>query len=304
MSTFFKKILVFSLGSIFFLVIADWVITNGLKKERFGKIQNGKIDAQIVIIGTSRAYRHFDTKFIAQKTGKTVFNLGYDASGMETQITLLNYYLKYNKAPELLIWEIKHSFFSRDDTVYKYDELVPLLDDESISGFLKEKNLITNADLYIPFYRYRKFKNLVDKGLRNYFINEIKLDYKIQDLPWDGNDFETKYLNSDYRITKNISDEYMDRFWKEVEKLKKEDINVLMVFTPIYAGMTRKQDDKEEIIFYYDSLFSMIDLPFKDYTQNSISYDTLNFYNALHMNRTGVDKFMPVLLNDIKKVIQ
>lgn len=305
MKVFLLKTILVSVGLFLVLYILDWSITHGHRDERFAQIKNRDNDYKIIIVGTSRAFRHFNSDIISEKTRKRTLNIGYDASGLETQIALLNYYLVHNPPPEILIWEINYNTLSKDTTVYLYEELIPLIRDTTIRVFLKENKIINNADIYLPYYRYTNLKNLTKVGIYNTLFGKIdsKKDFRIQDKPWDKSAFEASYLNSEYKILKDISGKRLNRLLNELKILKEKKIDVIFVFTPIYAGMSQKQDDKEKIILYYDSLFTQLKLPFLNYINTKISRDTLNFYNALHMNKVGVDKFMPIFASDLNEII-
>lgn len=57
----------------------------------------------MLILGTSRAYRHFYTDQLEKLANKSFFNLGLNASGFKSENELLRYYLKYNNYPKEII---------------------------------------------------------------------------------------------------------------------------------------------------------------------------------------------------------
>jgi len=57
----------------------------------------------VLILGTSRAYRHFYTDQLEKLANKSFFNLGLNASGFKSENELLRYYLKYNNYPKEII---------------------------------------------------------------------------------------------------------------------------------------------------------------------------------------------------------
>ena len=64
------------------IAFLDTVVTLGLLQARTGefgvwnKIIEGKIDADILIAGSSRARSHYDPRIIQEKTGRSAFNIG------------------------------------------------------------------------------------------------------------------------------------------------------------------------------------------------------------------------------------
>ncbi len=76
-----------------------------------------------------------------------------------------------------------------------------------------------------------------------------------------------------------------------------------MVFTPIYSGLYDKKDDKEKIIEFYAAFFQKHKIDYFDYSSDSLSSDTLNFYNALHMNKVGVRRFNNMFIEALEKIL-
>lgn len=289
--------LIFFLFSFIFLKVVDF----GLNKERLGWIDEGNINAEVLILGSSRAYRHFNSDFLSKTLGMKVFNLGYDASGLETQLVLLEYYLKNNITPKIIVWEYNYGFLNFDPTVYEFIDLIPLVDDPIVSDYLIDHKIISERLLYFPLFRYLVYKKLIKKGLDNLSRDMPFKDYKIQDLDWDKRDFENLYLNSDYSIKKEISNEYLSQYGEIINRLKKNGVQVVMVFTPIYNGVYQKEDDKKLLLNFYDSLFFSAKVLNFNYNDSDLSNDTLNFYSILHMNKTGVESFMLDFEKDIKR---
>src|SRR5262249_23929136 len=67
------------------------------------RIVDGKVNADIVISGSSRALVHYDPRIIEEQTGLTAFNIGLNASRIDMQLARLKTYLRHNKRPSLLI---------------------------------------------------------------------------------------------------------------------------------------------------------------------------------------------------------
>ncbi|MDO9553102.1 hypothetical protein [Rhodonellum sp.] len=301
MERFIKKGVLLSLIFFIFSFIFLKVVDFGLKKERLGWIKEGNVNAEVLILGSSRAYRHFNSDFLSKTLGMKFFNLGYDASGLETQLVLLEYYLKNNATPKIIVWEYNYGFLNFDPNVYEYIDLIPLVDDPLVSDYLIDHEIISERILYFPLSRYLVYKELIKKGLNNLSKDEPFKDYKIQDLNWDKHNLEKLYLNSDYKIEKEISNQYLNQYRNTIDKLKNIGVKVVMVFTPIYSGIYQKEDDKVLLLDFYDSLFFSVKVLNINYNDSDLSRDTLNFYNVLHMNKKGVDSFMVDFERDIKR---
>lgn len=230
------------------------IVERGLKNSRLGSVSEG-IHAEVLIIGSSRAYRHFDTDQLSTIYKKNFFNLGLDASGFRTQLALLKYYLKYNKYPKEVIWEYNFGFLNEEDIIYEHQNLITFADEEMIYDLMTSYNLMSYYNKLIPKSRYLGNQKLIKEGILNYFKPKSHLLFKVQDLKWNSKDFEEKYLNGNFRYDLNISEQSKNEFLKIIDDLNSQNIKLTMVFTPMYNGIFNKHDGKEKTLKYYDSLF-------------------------------------------------
>ena len=51
----------------------------------------------------------------------------------------------------------------------------------------------------------------------------------------------------------------------------------------------------------FQQIADQYNIPILNYQYDSLSYDTNYFYNRLHLNRKGAEKFSRQLANDLKK---
>lgn len=84
MTKFLKNSIIFFVVLVSMTYIADTLITTGLKKSKsyyfvdWNRIYGGKIDADIIINGNSKAYHHISPKIIDSVTRLNSYNLGLD----------------------------------------------------------------------------------------------------------------------------------------------------------------------------------------------------------------------------------
>jgi hypothetical protein len=77
-----------------------------------------------------------------------------------------------------------------------------------------------------------------------------------------------------------------------------------MVYAPFYIGATRKMGPAADTMFaLYQSFADRYGCQILNYTYDNISYDTLNFYNASHLNRRGAELFSTKLAHDLKELL-
>ena len=72
---------------------------------RFSVLYRGEIDADIVVVGNSRAVASLPPTLIAERTGSTVFSIAYNGVNPELATALVADLLERNRKPELIIAE-------------------------------------------------------------------------------------------------------------------------------------------------------------------------------------------------------
>jgi lysophospholipase L1-like esterase len=71
------------------------------------------------------------------------------------------------------------------------------------------------------------------------------------------------------------------------------------VYAPLYIDATEKIINIEGMYQMYDSIARKYNIPILDYNYDPISYDTIYFYNATHLNKKGAELFSVKLAHDI-----
>ena len=94
------------------LVIAgDQLVGRGLlaavesSQFRFSRLYRGGIDAEILVVGNSRAVAALPPPLIAEATGRRVFSIAYNGLDPESSLALVADYLDRNRRPALIVVE-------------------------------------------------------------------------------------------------------------------------------------------------------------------------------------------------------
>ena len=88
----------------------------------------------------------------------------------------------------------------------------------------------------------------------------------------------------------------LDNFLSECQE---DSISVIIIHSPFQREGFEKIQDHDKMLELFKSIADRHNLPFLDYTDDPISYDTLNFYNAMHLNAHGADLFSAKLAHDL-----
>ncbi len=312
MSLLLKKILqfipLFMAVYCFFLFLLDRAPINYHFKENvrlitggyghmFSRIQeiNTKDSIDILILGSSHAYRGFDTRLM-HFNQNTVFNLGSSSQSHHQTKQLIKTYVPKLK-PKYVIYEVFPNTLTSD-------------------GVESSLDLISNADLNnhtlemaCKVRDIRTFNTLILRCFREVSGKHSELTEPIikkEDTYISGGfvqkEFKT-YIHDD-DIDKKIwktNKSQLQSFIDNIEYLKKNDIITILVFAPISQQLYQAFKN----LNYYDSLYSSQEVKYINANHMNLNLnDSLHFYDLHHLNQKGVEIFNRKLSQEIKPLIK
>jgi len=260
----------------------------GHNYSRLSEVKNyGEVD--ILFLGSSHAYRGFDTRIFSENGYKT-FNLGSSSQTPTQTKVLLNRYLdKLN--PKKVIYEVYPETFKIDGVESSLDLIANDINDiYSLKMALKINNIKTYNTILYGFTR-----DLL--GLNTSYIEkEIK-----------GND---KYVSGGF-VEKEISfyqptefkrkeislrNYQLESFSEIIHIIKDKDIELVLVYAPI----PKVNYDSYININYFDSIMKNYST-YYNFNEMINLNDSLHFYDSDHLNQKGVKIFNKKLIEIIKK---
>ena len=307
MKKFLKFVIIFiSFSTLFYLValiLCALVLPSGLTKNiqyhiggtgqmnsRIKDIQNFK-NCDIVFLGSSHAYRSFDTRIFSQQHIKS-FNLGSSSQTPIQTEMLLDKYLDYLN-PKTIVYEVYPLTFTEDGV----ESALDLIANDHID--LNTFNMVLNLNhtkVYNTFlYGYfRQFFSLNDVFSEPRNIND--------DTYIDGGFVERKltYYNHDSVYKSKILElnkNQKQSFERTILKLKQRGVKIILVQAPVTHNL-------------YNSVLnnSVIDSYYLSKTPNYFNFNKLinlndhqHFFDADHLNQNGVQFFNTSLINLLKQ---
>lgn len=282
--------------------LLDFIISFNLKNNDeikykiWDSLHKDSINADIIIMGSSRAWRQYNTHIIDSIQNVNSYNLGIDGSGFDRQILRYYTYERFNVKPNLIIQNI--DFLSFKGTFgYQREQFFPyFIFDRKLISMYRNCEQFNVLELYIPCYRYIGYTKEIKKsfGLYGEAIDTLYKGYRPLNM---------KYNGKELREMKNISFKYSDKLKKEFEDycayVKSNNINLCFVYAPVYIEATRKISNLTEMYNVYQTIATKYDIPILDYNFHTISYDSTNFYNATHLNKKGSILFSTELAHDL-----
>jgi len=189
-----------------------------------------------------------------------------------------------------------------------------------------------NDEQFLPFFYIESLFNIYTKKYKNSSI----IDYKIPLLRYSGREKALTYFvkevidwpqtkmrskgfgahqgvwNSDYKkarakrgsVYKEIHKENVRRFDAFLKEAHLKNISVVLMYTPEHVLGQELIANREEIVKVFDSLATKNNIPFFDYSKDSMNSNKVYFYNSLHLNAQGVQKFNKLYLPDLKMYLE
>ena len=295
-------------------IILSYTIDNGLKKSNlipykvWNDILNSKINADLIILGSSRAYLHFSPQIIDSAFNVNSYNLALDGKPFRIQYYRLMLYLKHNKKPKFIIQNVDNGTLSRDLADFD-SQFLPYLGIKEIDDAVKTYRGINWKDKYIPMYKYHGNYELIVKGFMGYMnisYTQKNSEYKgflTHNKSWDSS-FSNFLKINPHGWYQSIDRDTKELFERYLELCKAENIKIIFVYTPEYYEAQKLSLSRDSITNIFKNYGAMYKIPFFDYSNSSICLNKTNFYNSQHLNTTGVIKFNSLLSHDLKSIIK
>ncbi len=288
----------------------DWLITKNLRRSdarmfhTYNAILDDNLQCNALIMGSSRGQVQYSTRIIDSITGLNSYNISVDGRCIDAEVTIYNFYRRHQPKPKVIIQNIDWGTLQMSNG-YEREQYLPYLrKDNDLYREIKEREDFSWADHCLPLMRYAGYHETIKEGLgmnaKMARPKNIERGFIPTDKEWDGAAFRAIHA-----LGFTVNDEAVEIFDRYLQRCKQEGIEVVMVFAPFYIGATEKMGSDADTMFaLYQGFADKYGYPILNYTYDSVSYDTLNFYNASHLNRRGAEQFSLKLAQDLKNLLQ
>jgi hypothetical protein len=263
----------------------------------FNRIMTGRIGADILITGSSRALTHYDPRVIEKATGHSAFNIGINGSQTDMQVAVFKTYLEHNRQPRLLIHNLdSFTFETSHGGVYFPGLYLPYLNEEPIYRALHVIDRDTWWSRYVPLYGYTvEDMNFTWMrglgGLVGWRPREDRFDgFQPRHTPWTG-DFEAFKRSNPNGVEFPVEPAGLAIFEDMLRLCRDRGIPVLLVYSPVYSEMQALERNRADLFARFHSLAVQYRATLWDYSQLPMSSDKANFYNSQHLNADGAARF-------------
>ncbi len=309
------KILFFAVLGYLLLLGIQYIIDAGLRKSRHEKftewndIYQSKINADMIIMGSSRAVVHISPKILDSALELNSYNIGLDGWSFKMQNGRFRIYLQHNRKPKYIVQNVDVFLLTKPKQLYNYQQFLPYLNDTLIKQYTKGyEGEFTNFHYYLPLYKFNGCMEIAAEGLLSFFgVNRHKpvryKGFEPMKKEWDGTFDEYKKMYPQGRpMPVDTSNKH--EFFAFLDFCKKENIKVILVFTPELTEGQKYTTNRDEVVEMYQEFADKYGIPFLNYSNDSLSYRKDLFYNSQHLNDKGATLFSYKLAEDLKKIIK
>ena len=261
MVKYYFKILLFIIAFLLydklFLVIANRSAEVEVDR-RLEHVIEGKIDKDIVIIGSSRGARGIIASQIEDETGYTTYNLCYPGSNVVFHEFILRTLLKFNNEPRLVLLVVDDDIeFKYDSTVvFRKDRLYPLI---KYPYVWKKLSAIDDQSFFFQRYLILSRLNKYNFDIRQKKFTPLDTIKKCGSMPlsWYANERDRYFRmeEKDYEQENEVI-EYITAYQSILETCKINNINLVVVFPPLLRNHSQSFEQRirelgDEKIDYY-----------------------------------------------------
>lgn len=302
MKQFFRNSFLFALLLISLLLLIQIAVSLRIK----GKSVTGydtleltsNVNADLVFMGSSRCWAHFDPQFFEDNFQLKSVNIGMNGHSdlMASTLRLQNYLAK-NKAPKFVLLNIdpfisagslEHNTKMVNKNDYARFAFFPKEEDQAFMDYFQ----FDTAERYVPLYALFKYQMFIDCVTLNK-SNAFPRGFELNDEQWDTIKYPISDINKKYFFKpKDIPS--ITQALKELNDLcRKNNIRLIAIQTPVY------QATYDAFAFERPkTICQQLNIPFIDVNVESIRSKTDYFYNAIHLNKKGVEEMNQLLTNE------
>lgn len=269
------------------------------------EISDGKINADIIINGNSRALSHFNPKILDSVLNKKTYNLGIGGHPFNVQDMKYRFYLTHNSQPRFIIQNVDFGTLVKKSILgHEREQVFPYFNDKFLRKELTSFGF-NKTDIYAPIVRYIGYQMVIKNGLLEFFrVKHYKNRYSYKGFSPEKGGWNPSELNKIKTIEFQLDRQTHDLFELYLKNCSKNKIRVILVNSPVYHGAMAKVKNKAQMNTYFQNIAKKYGHIYLDYTSDSICLDTTNFTVAVHLNEKGANIFSTNFAKDITTIVK
>jgi hypothetical protein len=311
MKKFFAKSLLLIIPVLVFLFAMQPFIDNGLKHtdcsasyKEWNDIFESKINADLLIQGNSRAVVHVNPKYLDSAFHLNSYNLGVSGHPFQIQYYRFLIYLKYNRKPRYIVQVADYWTLAMRPDLFEFEQFIPYLKNDLIREAVAPYKFFNYNDLNFPYFKYTHKPNLYFYGLASFLGFPFPPNGKYKGFDVNTNREVFKGLDKlQAGHVSKIDTVSLRLFEKFMTYCQHENIKIIFINPPVFTEGTKVIQNRNQVDSIYSAYALKYNIPYLDYTRDSMCNNIVNFQDYLHLNANGVTKFNKMLGSDLKKFI-
>ncbi|SIR10282.1 DUF1574 family protein [Pontibacter lucknowensis] len=258
-------------------------------------------ELDVLILGSSHVYRAFDTR-ILEKHGFKSFNYGTSAQPPYVTYFLLRDFLKREK-PKHIVMDLYWSMLQKTGVEAGVDIISNSEINETAIDIARESDDIMLYNTLLISYIRQLYKPISTDEQKDFKNDQYVQNGFVESFIKQNADDSLK-LASLKKITFKPADIQVNSVKKIVKLCKENNIDLTFVVTPVTREKKETVLNYNEYSRFINQLAQENNIRLIDYNQRpdlELNSQT-DFYDASHLNQSGVVKFNKVFINDFIKL--
>ncbi len=305
------KIILFLMIPVPVLFLGNYIIDKGLQKSKsqyfdvWNEIRSGGINADVLVMGSSRAWVHISPAILDSSLHLSSYNLGLDNWSFLMQHCRLKVFLEHNPKPRLIVHSLDYLMFEKNKELYGDIQFLPYMEDETIyeatEGYMGSFNMLQR---FVPMYKYRNNGDLMIEGIASFLGFQVNKSHKYKGYEgmvknWDSTFADFVHENpKGYKV--QLDSVIIKDFERYLQYCNDNKIPVILTYTPEYYRAQQITTNRQEEFALYHYFAKKYGCVLLDYSQDSLCYNTDYFYNSQHLNKEGSEIFSRKLARDLQ----
>ncbi|WP_411767137.1 hypothetical protein [Winogradskyella sp. A3E31] len=267
----------------------------------WSEIIDGNMNKDVLIYGSSRAMTNFNTKIISDSLGLDTYSLGIDGHNFWLQYLRHRKVLDNNIKPKYIVLSVGPFAIGKRSDLYNSFQFLPFSRDLEMNTYLRGYN---GYNFYVHNLPLLRFCGKKDTLIRNIKYNIRHTRYKgflTRNQKWNNDLYKAK--SKFESIKSKIHYPSLKLLHQFIQECKSSNIELIFVYSPEEIKGRDYVSNRSDIINLFRDITNEYNLPFLDYSDGLISTNRENFYNTLHLNKTGAERFSLQLVEDLKKIL-
>jgi len=248
----------------------------------------GRVDADCIVLGSSRANRHVSPEIMDSVLSIKSYNVGIDGAHFDLLKSVYSLFRERNQKPRMVLINVDYSSLYKTKIYENRFQFYPWFHDRSFRKLFFPLINPSIPERFLPMYRFSSYDIDLSR-LRVFYTN----GFRPRNRPFDGE----KTLHNKMMFSVNKSTEAS--FFELLDLIEKDGAKVILFFSPIHIDTYNRMPNPDKMFSYYDSLSTARGLPVLDYTNIPLSRDSSYFTDGLHLNFRGASIFTDSLANGI-----